>query len=174
MGTRYGIEAWMRTINDARDDRWVTLYHKNLLNEVRAEIGYVYLFHMDETPWYKIGKSIDPKKRLRELQPTRLPTEIKLLHQISTNYMSELEEILHKRFVDKSKRGEWFLLTPSDIQSIKFIKTYKSDVITEAKIALYAYQQRSGIDLNKWTPPPVTLSKEALAIRKTRLNKTTW
>jgi hypothetical protein len=38
---------------------------------------------------------------------------------IQTSDMRELERMLHARFADKRVDGEWFILTPEDVEYIK-------------------------------------------------------
>ena len=63
----------------------------------------------------KVGKSVNPKKRLKQLQgsnPSRL--------QIHTTFMWDIEADLHKIFTRKGThlRGEWFLVNSVDLDKI--------------------------------------------------------
>lgn len=100
---------------------------KTRLAEERAELhqlriqtayGFVYLIHNATQSTYKIGKSKDPVKRLSQLR-TSSPDEIAIVCTIETSDMDRLEGELHQHFADKHIRGEWFRLTPSDVEYIK-------------------------------------------------------
>ena len=82
----------------------------------RTPRGYVYL--LQAGPYYKIGVSADPDKRLEQLS-TIPPFDIELLHTIETPDMYALEFALHERFADKRKNGERFELCPADVEYIK-------------------------------------------------------
>lgn len=84
--------------------------------------GYVYLISSTDGH-YKIGRSTDPSRRLKELKPgTILPIDFVLEHQIETNDMSALERRLHIQYADKRHKGEWYRLTEDDVQAIKSLK----------------------------------------------------
>ncbi|KAL8941745.1 MAG: hypothetical protein Q9211_001691 [Gyalolechia sp. 1 TL-2023] len=73
--------------------------------------GYVYLIHMTDTTYYKIGMSLDPEIRLRTLQ-TGNPY---VLNITATQYVSDMrgaESALHQRYeahrVLNLNAKEWF------------------------------------------------------------------
>lgn len=84
---------------------------------MRSENGYVYILQA-LTGEYKIGKSVNPKKRIGQLQ-TNLPGVATLVHTIETDQMLWLEQFLHSRFASKKIRGEWFALSDEDITDLK-------------------------------------------------------
>lgn len=62
----------------------------------------------------KIGKSINPKKRMAELQ-TASPVTISLIHYESVNTEEKafiIEKELHRIFRKYNSRGEWFYKLP--------------------------------------------------------------
>jgi hypothetical protein len=85
--------------------------------EPKPNPGYVYLIKNSEGH-YKIGKSVNPSKRIESLGVV-LPFPIEAVHIISSNRMSKLEKELHGRFEDKHIAGEWFELTQDDVEYIK-------------------------------------------------------
>jgi hypothetical protein len=80
--------------------------------------GGVYIIKIKtEMPYYKIGCSRDPSKRLSAIR-THSPFDVDLIHIIPCDDMYEVERILHKRYYDKNVRGEWFVLTDEDVAEI--------------------------------------------------------
>jgi len=66
---------------------------------------------------YKIGRSSDPVRRIKELQ-TAMPHEVIIAHIIRTNEPRALEAELHQRYTKKRLRGEWFALDMFDVDEI--------------------------------------------------------
>lgn len=90
---------------------------KSYKEKTSSNKTYIYLMIDNSNGYYKIGRSIKPKKRERTLQSEK-PT-IDLLFYWSSYLIVETE--LHEYFADKRIRGEWFNLTDEDIQYIKSI-----------------------------------------------------
>lgn len=76
--------------------------------------GFVYILKVGKH--YKIGQSINPQRRARELA-AGLPFD--LIHTIGTEDMSRLEIELHTKFEEKCISGEWFELEAEDIEWLK-------------------------------------------------------
>lgn len=81
--------------------------------------GYIYLVE-GQPGRFKIGLSADPKTRIANLG-VKLPFEIEVIHLISTDDMRRAERELHDQFRDRRLAGEWFDLTPEQVQSVKKI-----------------------------------------------------
>ena len=82
---------------------------------------YVYLFNVEGTDVYKIGHSKHPEKRLLQLQ-TGNPTKIEFVNSFESNYATQLESFLHRKFKHKKHsedeeklQGEFFCLDEYDI-----------------------------------------------------------
>jgi hypothetical protein len=82
---------------------------------------YVYLFNAEGTDVYKIGHSKHPEKRLLQLQ-TGNPTKIEFVNSFESNYATQLESFLHRKFKHKKHsedeeklQGEFFCLDEYDI-----------------------------------------------------------
>lgn len=78
--------------------------------------GYVYLLQCGEH--FKIGYSLTPHKRVRQLR-TGSPHPIRLIHELKTPCFKLIEKQLHHKFRSKRGEGEWFVLTPDDVDHIK-------------------------------------------------------
>lgn len=86
-----------------------------------AMCGYVYLFRL-QTGEYKIGYSVDPNRRIKEVVGT-LPIIINEVHRFYTNQMACAEYYLHwlyKKY--HTGTGEWFNLEPQQVAEICAIK----------------------------------------------------
>jgi hypothetical protein len=79
--------------------------------------GWVYLIGAaDGTGPTKIGKSIDVKSRLANLQ-SGSPVPLTVLWVTPGGYAVEAR--LHSIYADVRQHGEWFMLRPADIRTIK-------------------------------------------------------
>lgn len=83
----------------------------------KAQDGYVYLI-ASKDGLYKIGLSKDVRARIKTLG-VALPFEIEPIHTIKTDDMVTLEKELHAQFNEKRVRGEWFALTPEDVEYVR-------------------------------------------------------
>lgn len=82
----------------------------------------IYLIRRTDKNAYKIGKSKNPKKRIKQLQ-TANDSILELLYEFSSNYPDKLERFLHLHFHIKKMEGEWFEL--SNEQVLNFLNTCK-------------------------------------------------
>jgi AraC-like DNA-binding protein len=77
--------------------------------------GYVYIYGGEGS--YKIGRTTNIQRRLKELPP--LPFRAELIHTIETDDAAMLETHLHRRFKAQRLNGEWFRLSDDDLTAIK-------------------------------------------------------
>jgi len=85
----------------------------------RGDGGFVYILHEAKiSGLYKIGRTITPKGRIGHFDTT-WAFDFEIVHIIQTAYPNRLERELHDRFWARRQRGEWFALTPADIDAIK-------------------------------------------------------
>jgi hypothetical protein len=75
--------------------------------------GFVYVMQCRDA--FKIGGSIDPQRRCREVE---VPWPVVIRLQFATDDMRFLEQFLQERFRDKHINGEWFELSEDDIKWI--------------------------------------------------------
>ena len=81
-------------------------------------LGYVYLLRSGRK--YKIGYTVDPSRRLRELN-TGMPDAGKLVHTIKTDDPAGIEKYWHGRFAAKRLRSdaEWFSLSQEEVNAFR-------------------------------------------------------
>lgn len=77
--------------------------------------GDVYIIQFDR--FFKIGRSVDPDRRLKEINGF-LPVRAILLHRIKSDDAIRAELQLHDRFSDRRTNGEWFELHQDDVQEL--------------------------------------------------------
>ena len=76
----------------------------------------IYLMKNLETNSYKIGISVDPKKRLKTLQ-TGSSGELILVESYKSDFFFKIETSLHNRYRHQRLMGEWFELGPIEVDS---------------------------------------------------------
>lgn len=79
--------------------------------------GVVYLMRMGE--FYKIGFTRISAQARRAIFQSGSPYPIEIVHEIRTAKPEDLERSLHEQFAHKRRNGEWFALSPDDIEYIK-------------------------------------------------------
>jgi len=90
------------------------LQQKGYLKCMLPNTGNIYIAIDENTGYYKIGWSINPKKREKTLQSEK-PT-IYFLWVVTGSRKDEA--YLHKLFAGKRVRGEWFDLEKQDIERL--------------------------------------------------------
>lgn len=88
----------------------------NHVNSLESTTGYVYL--VAGGGYHKIGKSKNWKSRIRYFNGF-LPFFVTPVCIMHTHCMSRLENELHRKYKHRRIKGEWFRLTPEDVQEIK-------------------------------------------------------
>lgn len=105
--------------------------------------GYVYLMRIKGTNVYKIGQSVNPSKRLWQLN-NNMPYEVEIIHKILVENMRTAEDYLHRIFREKHLKGEWFALDEIDVEVICKCQGKNDDEICyEIAIVQKYFQRRS-------------------------------
>lgn len=94
-------------------------FYKRLLGvegliEIQDGLEYVYLMLNKDSGYFKIGQSKKPTYRERTLQSKEPEVEIVKIW----NCDKKIERLLHKKFIKKKIRGEWFNLDFRDIYDL--------------------------------------------------------
>jgi hypothetical protein len=78
---------------------------------------------------FKIGNSINPEKRLKSLQTgnSRILKIYKTIPCVSKKYSENLEGAMHIHYLSSCQGGEWFSITPEDIDQCIAVAKYMSD-----------------------------------------------
>jgi hypothetical protein len=93
--------------------------YKEILNDTRNEVCFVYLMHDLNNNFYKIGISNQPKYREKTLQSEKPTIVLICSRQFPKRNIAEiLEKTLHDTYSNKRIRGEWFALNFEDINDI--------------------------------------------------------
>lgn len=101
-------------VNYVTKDKRKLYTHQEDLFDYRVPGGNVYIIQLGDTDIYKIGISIDPDKRLKQLQ-SKSPIPLNLLWTNFGHDYKSIEKFIHYWFKDKRVRGEWFKLSSEDI-----------------------------------------------------------
>jgi hypothetical protein len=123
--------------------------------------GYVYLIGNPLFNWYKIGKSITPEIRIKDLG-ILLPFKIKVMSVWKAENHHLMETTLHDIYKKNRINGEWFEFTGDDIGKII------NSIPEEARVYLDNTDRFSNIDEDRHKDQVVT----GLKIRKLRGNFT--
>ena len=83
--------------------------------------GYVYLIGSPIFGWYKIGKSITPEVRIKDLG-ILLPFKIHVIGVWGAKNHHQLERALHEIHKDRRINGEWFEFSKKEVYEEVFGK----------------------------------------------------
>lgn len=93
--------------------------------------GYVYLILDTNKSIYKIGVTRKMNdKRIKSLQSGN-SGELQMLKYYFCNYPFRLEKMIHQHFREVRELGEWFKLTPEDVDDFKNLCQKYDKVISE-------------------------------------------
>lgn len=86
------------------------------MSTFEVERAFVYVIEHELGP-LKIGVSTNPGQRLKDLQ-TSCPYELEVRGLIETEQPFGVEKRLHEKFEDSQKRGEWYDLSPEQLETL--------------------------------------------------------
>jgi hypothetical protein len=91
-----------------------------IINSYKNQLTYIYLIKDRQTGFIKIGRSNEPQTRLRTLirQDTLLPQPNDFHFLFLWEDYPYIEKVLHEKYNEKRKRGEWFGLSTEDLEEI--------------------------------------------------------
>lgn len=86
------------------------------------ETGFVYLVRAASGE-HKIGRTRNLRARLRNFGALT-PLDVQLVHSFPADKSARAEALLHRRFVSKRIKGEWFDLRDDDVVAFRQIVSY--------------------------------------------------
>lgn len=94
------------------------------LNNINTDIlsngtRYIYIIHIINTNYYKVGIADSTEIRLKNLQ-TANPFELKVIYSKSFIDFFPIEGYIHNFYIKKNVRGEWFEFLNEDVYEIIF------------------------------------------------------
>jgi hypothetical protein len=92
---------------------WPVVQPVPLPTTAEKKSGVIYLAKSGEN--YKIGKTVDPEGRMRQLS-IQLPEELVKVHEITTDDIDYLERHWHRYFSENRRNGEWFALSDDQVR----------------------------------------------------------
>jgi hypothetical protein len=108
--------------------------------------GYVYVFRMIGTDFYKIGmtNSDSIKNRLEGFK-TYAPNGVEVTQVIKTENARDLEKQLHKKFQFKRLKGEFFNLDKNDLD---YLESLQESKIIDLKNFFWTYIFENDFDID--------------------------
>jgi hypothetical protein len=122
----------MTRLNKERNQKIKELYGKGLsfttigrqfglsrqrIHQITGRSGYVYLLKCDK--YYKIGSTSKPDHRIRNLK-NGFPFEVEIIAVSKPIKNYQIVEVsLQKKFKKQHHKGEWFLLSETDVETFK-------------------------------------------------------
>lgn len=82
--------------------------------ELPPDSGYIYLLRAENNS-YKIGTSIQPKRRLKQIRRS-IPMGITVVHYFYVRDAYEVERTLHLKYASARICGEWFALSEEQVK----------------------------------------------------------
>lgn len=82
------------------------------------DIGFIYLIQMADFPIYKIGRSVEPEKRLSSFN-VQLPFPFRRVFAYRVQEHCLVERKLHERYQERRTNGEWFRLCQLEVDEIR-------------------------------------------------------
>lgn len=117
---------------------------KALIAQWKDRKGFVYIV-VREDGLYKIGMARNVARRLTSLGAA---ARIELVHQFPCKNRWRSEREMHMIFAGKRKHGEWFALTPEDIEAIRQVQSSDDvDALGEKISAGYRVRKAERIQL---------------------------
>ncbi len=94
---------------------------------------YILKHELCESISFKIGRTSNIKNRLSQFK--NIPGKVKLYRLFPTNFSNQIEKILHKEFLLKRDKGEWFKLNEADIFQIEDIIEEQNELFKRKRVA---------------------------------------
>lgn len=111
------FEKYNLTTDEKRKKRKIKETYYQYQNQLTS--SYVYIIQEEANGYIKIGKANDPIVRIVSGLGAKTPYKMRVLHLIPTHLPFEVEKWFHTHYEKKRLNGEWFHLSPQDVQRIQ-------------------------------------------------------
>ena len=81
-------------------------------------MGYIYIFNIIGSAYYKIGKTVNVECRFNDIK-SAMPFDLSICGQWHVDDCGGAEKLLHRRFRKSRIRGEWFELDYSELRDAR-------------------------------------------------------
>ena len=121
-------EAQLATDREAREIQQIEIQKKKTKHYERVQEGFGHIYVIAAANGlFKIGLTTTTvEKRLYSLE-TMSPVPLTLIHSIESDQVRSVERLVHEKFDEKRKRGEWFELSHDDVNWFQSLKDYELD-----------------------------------------------
>lgn len=99
-------------------------------NKLKNPNGYIYLIRCENTSFYKLGVSINPKRRICDID-SYLPFNIEILSLHFLINVYETEDYISKKIENKKIRREWYNLNIDEAKEV-MIELYNINIKQDA------------------------------------------
>jgi hypothetical protein len=106
-------------------------------------MGYVYLIGTNVFWWYKIGKSVSPEVRVRDIG-ILLPFKIEVMAIWKASDHHAMEKALHEMYAANRINGEWFHFKKKEVQDL--IDSIPAEVLVSKKLDMFSNIAEDRID----------------------------
>lgn len=111
-------------LKQLRDRQWMSSAVARLQAAAKFTPPKQSLYIIKLNGLYKIGISLNPRKRIKGMQLPGVPEFVCVVPECNAKY---LESSLHEYFCDQRVHGEWFDLTEDDLLMAHQIIRFKSE-----------------------------------------------
>jgi hypothetical protein len=87
-----------------------------MITPIAPKRGSVYVVSFNG--FFKIGRSQNPQVRLKQIVPANFPISAELVFSKEVPHAPYVEKVLHETYKHLRATGEWFRLTPQDLEAI--------------------------------------------------------
>lgn len=101
------------------------------ISSIYGKNGFVYLIHDKCRDILKIGKTIQPKRRLKPLLVIAGISNSDIYISNKLKFYSLIEEEIHRQFEENRLIGEWFKVNPSEVIEFCSGKRFKYNSSTK-------------------------------------------
>lgn len=94
---------------------WLRKEHARRNGFLPYEQGYIYVIHGVGSSYYKIGKSVNPDRRILQIAP-QMPFRTRFIRVWRSDFMSMAELFMHEQYSECRVNGEWFEFSAKELE----------------------------------------------------------